>query len=381
MILTNESIVLPVAPQANHRIRFSSYEKTSPALTPEEAVGWTGNLLKDGKRISDVEIKGPGDPLATPKLTFRTLELLSGRYPEIKACVSTIGLGADKCADRLAALGVSHVTVEMQATDPEILKKIYAWVRPGRKTIPLSMVTAMLVESQEIAVRTLVQSGVRVNIRTTVFQGINDSHMAELAAAASAYGADSMELVPSVSKDETEGGDSASCSAETLDSACRQASQHLAVFKRVANDIMPSSMQTGCEQSAPIPKASPSRPNVAVASSNGMDIDLHMGQAHRMLIYGPREDGLTCFLETRPVPRAGTGKDRWSALASQCLHDCYCVLVANAGEAPRKVLGTHGIKVIISSENIQGMVDVLYHGNRKKGKCSLGSASAMLMGA
>ncbi len=365
-----ECLVLPVAPQANHRMRFSSSGKTSLAMTPEEAVDWIGDLLKGGKNISAVEISGPGDSLATPELTFRTLELLAERYPGIEACISTIGIGAEECADRLAAAGVGHVTVEMYGTDPEILKKIYAWVRPGRKTIPLSRVTEMLVEIQESAVKSLVQSGIRVNIRTMVFQGINDSHMAGLTAVASAYGADSMEVIPFVIKDDTKEGASAACSAETLDAAVREASQHLAVIRNVTSVIRPPSMNTGGEQAAVMPRASPQRPNVAVASADGMDINLHLGQVDRMLIYGPREDGLACFLETRPVPPARSGEERWSALAAQCLHDCFCVLVANAGEAPRKVLAKHGIKVIVSSENIEGMVDVLYHGSRKKGRCN-----------
>ncbi len=363
-----ECLVLPVAPQANHRMRFSSAGETSPSITPEEAVEWIGDLVKGGKGISAAEIKGPGDSLATPELTLRTLELLSERYPEIEACISTIGIGAEQYADKLAAAGVSHVTIEMHGVDPEILKSIYAWVRPGRKTIPLARVTEMLVESQQRAIKSLVHSGIRVNIRAMVFQGINDSHMAELAGAAAAYGADSMEVVPFVIKDDTEEDSSAACSIETLEDAGREAARHLAVTRSVTSDIRPPSMNTGGEQISVIPKPSPERPNVAVASTDGMDVDLHLGQADRMLIYGPREDGLACFLETRPVPPAGSGHDRWSALACGCLHDCFCILASNAGENPKKVLGEHGLKVVVSSENIEGLVDVLYHGNRKK-KC------------
>ena len=106
---------------------------------------------------------------------------------------------------------------------------------------------------------------------------------------------------------------------------------------------------------------------MAVVSSGGMDVDLHLGQAKTLLIYGPREDGLTCLLETRQAPPAGSGEDRWDQLAAT-LHDCFALLAASAGERPRAVLAGHGIRVLLTEDNIEGSVDVLYGGGKKK-KC------------
>ena len=106
---------------------------------------------------------------------------------------------------------------------------------------------------------------------------------------------------------------------------------------------------------------------MAVVSGSGMDVDLHLGQAKTILIYGPREDGLTCLLETRQAPAAGSGEGRWDELAST-LHDCFALLAASAGERPREVLGGHGIRVLLTEDNIEGTVDVLYGGGKQK-KC------------
>jgi len=92
-----------------------------------------------------------------------------------------------------------------------------------------------------------------------------------------------------------------------------------------------------------------------------------LGQARTILIYGPRADGLTCLLETRQAPEPGSGESRWEQLADT-LHDCFALLAASAGGRPREVLGGRGIRVVLTEDNIEGTVDVLYGGG-KKHKC------------
>ena len=130
-----------------------------------------------------------------------------------------------------------------------------------------------------------------------------------------------------------------------------------------------SGMQTKepmSDQKKQLPRPDESRRYVAVVSSNGMDVDLHLGQAQNILIYGPREDGLICLFESRKAPVPGSGSNRWQELA-ELLSDCFVLLAASAGDAPRKILSEYGIRVILTDENIEGSVDVLYGGG-KKGK-------------
>ena len=121
-----------------------------------------------------------------------------------------------------------------------------------------------------------------------------------------------------------------------------------------------------------MPKPTKERPNVAVVSTNGMDVDMHLGQASQVLIYGPREDGLACLLMARQTPDSGGGSSRWQTLGKECLHDCFALLATHAGDAPRKEFADLGIQVILTEDNIEGLVDVLYGGGKKK-KCKKGA--------
>ena len=112
-------------------------------------------------------------------------------------------------------------------------------------------------------------------------------------------------------------------------------------------------------------KPTTQRPNVAVLSSNGMDIDLHLGQAIKALIYGPREDGLACLLEARELPEPGGGDSRWLQL-SEILKDCFVLLAASAGRKPRDILSRDGLSVLLIEDNVEGTVDALYGGGKKK---------------
>jgi nitrogen fixation protein NifB len=105
------------------------------------------------------------------------------------------------------------------------------------------------------------------------------------------------------------------------------------------------------------------RPNLAVASFNGIDVDLHIGHARQLLIYGPGEDGRVCMLEARPTPEPGGGEARWKALA-EVLEDCFALLASGAGNKPMKILEDHGIDVFITKGNMKRPVDILFDGRK-----------------
>ena len=366
--MTIDRLVLPVAPLGNKRIRFAANKKSVPAITPGEAIAWIGDLIKGGKEIKGVEIKGPGDALAIPQVLLKTLELLKNSYPEIEVGLTTLGLGAAKMAEDLAEYNIGQVTIEVEAIDPEIIQKIYAWVRPGRKTIPLAKAAPILAENQQEAVAAFVQAGFKVRIQTTVYPGINDLHVETIAQTMAKLGAASMAILPFRRDEESEENALESCDTALLSAARKQAAVHLKVDDKATASVIPPPTIDIMETGALLPKPTKERPNVAVASSNGMDVDLHLGQAERMLIYGPRDDGLACLLEARKTPESESGSLRWQKLAQECLHDCFALLAANAGENPKKILADLGIKVIIKEDDIEGLVDLLYGGGKKK-KC------------
>ncbi|MGL1863792.1 MAG: radical SAM protein [Pseudodesulfovibrio sp.] len=360
---------LPVAPRSNAKIRFADNSKAKPAMMPEEAVAWMDQIVADGNAVDIVGITGPGDPLAVPEPTLRTLRLVRDKFPEISLCLTTLGVGGDLVADELAEIGLSHITMLVDAVTPEVAEKIYAWIRPSTKTMPLPEAAKYLLNEQAKAVTAFKRAGITVKINTTVYPGYNAGHVEHVAAAMATLGADIMGVVPYLPANE-DGDHPAESGMELISTVRDRAARHMDLmpaWDECGEDVV--GLNTPGKDAAPVsvmPKPSLARPNVAVVSSDGMDVDMHLGHAVKILIYGPREDGLQCLLETREAPEPGSGSSRWKKLAT-ILHDCFVLLTASAGDTPRQILSRKGLSVLITDGEIVGTVDVLYGGG-KKGK-------------
>lgn len=351
---------LPVAPRSNARIRFAADTKNPAAITPEAAVSALEQAMSEGKKISVVGITGPGDPLTTFDLTRKTLELVRNEYPDMALCLTTLGFNGEKYAEKLADLNISHITVLVDAVDPAIAETIYAWIRPSTKTVPLPEASKILIEEQARAIKAFKNAGLTVKVNTTLYPE-NLDNIEAIAETVKGYGADIMGIIPFSPNEDS---NFPAVSEEQTATARSLAAKHI--------ELMAPWVKCGAEVEVPptstLPRPTKERPNVAVVSSTGMDIDLHLGHAHQVLVYGPRADGLNCLLETRPAPEPGGGSSRWEDLA-EILSDCFVLLTSSAGEKPRKVLESKGVRVIISEENVEGTVDVLYGGGKKGKKC------------
>ena len=356
---------LPLAPRANTRIRFAA-TGTRP-MPPEQAMEWLADLQARRNSIGGIDIHGPGDALAEPRQLFHFLDLFRRRQPDLAIRLTTSGLGSAALASRLADSGVSEVVLQVDAVQIDIIQRLYAWIRPGRRTIPLAQAAAQLAREQADGARALARAGLVVRVTTTVYPGFNDSHVAEIARKMASRQVTSMMVLPftgAAPEAAAENDCPLPCDTITLARARRQAADHLALTETPPE--APEAVNLVPLREHGLPGPTDQRPHVAVASSNGMDIDLHLGQAARLLIYGPREDGLACLLEARTVAPVPAGVARWQHLADSCLKDCFAVLVANAGEAPKKVLAGLGIRVLVCPDNIEGTVDVLFGGGKKK---------------
>ncbi|WP_417914822.1 NifB/NifX family molybdenum-iron cluster-binding protein [Candidatus Electronema sp. JM] len=361
-----ESLLLPIAPQAVCGRRFGG-GKAAAALPPAEAAAWLDELLKGGKSIGGVTVCGPGDALAAPEILFAALDLIRAKHPEFSLRVTAAGLGAAALAPKLAERNIAEISLQVEAVAAEIAEKIYTWIRPGKRTLPLAEAAAILISEQEKAVAALAQAGLKVTIQTTVYPGINDEHVTAIAEKMVQLGASSMTLLPFTPVPEEEGAPPA-CSVAVLDQAKAAAAAHLALAEYDATLLTPPGSGTAFAGTL-LPKPTKERPNVAVVSSSGMEVDLHLGQAEKILIYGPRGgDELPSLLTVRDAQEAGAGTSRWETLARECLFDCFALLAAKAGENPQKVLAEQGIKVLLAEDSIDGLVDVLYGGGKKQ-KC------------
>ncbi|MFA7383158.1 MAG: radical SAM protein [Desulfurivibrionaceae bacterium] len=356
---TPQWLILPVAPQAAARLRFCGEDKLPQAVPLRGALTWIADLLVQGNEIAGLNLHGPGDPLATPAMTGEILAMLRKHYPRLPLGVTTLGLGLAEQAGLLAGQGVARVTLLVDAVTPQTVKKIYTWIRPGKRNTPLAEAAEILIEAQAKGIAACKAIGIAVSVQTTVYGGINEEEVEEIARWASALGAESMSLLSGkgwLNKEEK----LPLVSAEAMAELAKKAALHLPVAcpQVVGGETIPSAEEGG--------KPTTARPNVAVLSSNGMDIDLHLGHAIKALIYGPRGDGLACLLAVRDLPDPGSGDTRWQELA-EILADCFTLLATHAGQKPRETLARLGLPVLLLEDNVEGTVDVLYGGG-KKGK-------------
>lgn len=358
---------LHVAPQIIARTRFaSSLPRRVSFLMPDEAVV----LLEEAMEISEgkvtiAAISGPGDPLGVPDTTFQTIALIKERFPQLRIGIKTFGIGGEAFAPQLAKAGVDYVELQVDGIQADILEKIYAWIRPGQKTLKIRDAVQLMLREQCNCVSALKFNGLKVSILTTLYPGYNLDHIKSLSRKMMELGADSLALVPYVPEADAEVRLEPPTPFE-IRSVKKTAGFYLPVIdppllSQFSEDLRDNNLTVAQF----LPGSQPDRPNVAVISSNGMDVDLHLGHAVKVLIYGPRGDGLACLLETRELPAPGAGTRRWQELA-MVIKDCFAILTASVGSNPRKILSENGIRVVVTEENIEGCVDVLYGGGKKK---------------
>ncbi|MFV0439126.1 MAG: NifB/NifX family molybdenum-iron cluster-binding protein [Desulfopila sp.] len=354
-------IRLPVAPRANHRIRFTPLTAKPPlAILPHGAIRLIAERQATGPTIGSALIAGPGDPLADVTMPLRTIALIHEAFADLPITIQTLGIGGLQHADRFEKAGITGVELLIDAVEPQIVEQIYAWIRPGFKTLKLAEAAAILVREQASAIQAFKDAGVAVRVVSTCYPTINTDHLEVVARKVADLGADEMVLTGYLVEPEADIALPELAPARLAAIAAALATS-LPVTTGQPAHALPD---IGAGQAAGLPRPQRERPNVAVVSSNGMDVDLHLGQAPQLLVYGPRADGLNCLLECRPAPPPGGGDSRWSLLADT-IGDCFALLTASAGDRPRDILDARGVRVIITKDNIEATVDTLYGGGKK----------------
>jgi nitrogen fixation protein NifB len=93
------------------------------------------------------------------------------------------------------------------------------------------------------------------------------------------------------------------------------------------------------------------RPYIAVASSEGLLVNEHLGEAEVLRIYG--WDGqMLEFIGERRTPAPGSGPQRWFDLAD-LIHDCRALLVSGVGPTPQAILRQRNIRLVI----MEGLIE------------------------
>lgn len=95
---------------------------------------------------------------------------------------------------------------------------------------------------------------------------------------------------------------------------------------------------------------------VAVATSDGKNVDLHFGSAEIFLIF-EIEDNDVNFLEMREKPKVTINEhsDRWN-VSLELLKGCDALLCSRIGQEPKEALQNKGIDVVESQKTIKGAI-------------------------
>ena len=371
-------IHLPVASRCNVQCNFCNRKfdcvnetrpgVTSGVLSPDQAIRYLDEVMSNRKDISVVGIAGPGDPFANPFETIRAMELVREKYPEMILCLASNGLNVLTYIDDIVRLNVSHVSITVNAVDPGIGARIYSWIRNGKRTIGPEEGAEIILNNQLAAIKALKEKGVIVKVNSVVIPGVNAEHIVDIAKKISETGVDIFNCMPYYPNEGSNFENIKEPAKEEINAIRKEAQKYVKQMRhctRCRADAVGllgeltdmadmEKLRAFGKQKIVAPEKKEvvlNKPFVAVASIEGMLVNLHLGEAVQLYIY--RKQGTDIVLEgLRDVPEPGGGDKRWEEL-SEVIKDCENLLVSGAGNAPKRVLEKNGIKV----HEVEGVIE------------------------
>jgi nitrogen fixation protein NifB len=374
---------LPIAPQCNIQCNYCNRKYdcvnesrpgvTSTILSPGQALAYLEGVFDMRDDITVVGIAGPGDPMANVPETLETLRLVREKYPNIILCLSTNGLGlTEEIVAELARLQVSHVTITINAVDPEIAGKVYAWARFNKHIYRGVEAGKLMIERQLAALKMIKAHGMIAKVNSIVIPGVNDKHLPVLARTLAEMGADLMNCIPLLPVAGTAFEALVEPDAKMRFRVRMECGEHVNQMTHCARcradavgklgEAMQDDLMALLSRSASLPLIpQQDRPYVAVASREGLLVNQHLGEANEFLIFGPDPEDEEAYIEIarRTAPPPGGRENRWEAL-SYILKDCRALLVNVAGPSPREVLAKNGIAIVEMDGLIEQGLDHVY---------------------
>ncbi|SBW07143.1 FeMo cofactor biosynthesis protein NifB [uncultured Alphaproteobacteria bacterium] len=333
----------------------------SELLEPAQALRKVKAVAAKIPQLTVMGIAGPGDPLANPRRTFETLRAVGREMPGLKLCLSTNGLALARHVDEIAALGVDHVTITINAVDPHVAARIYAWVTWEGRRLTGAEGAAVLIREQLRGLDQLVARGILVKVNSVMIPGINDRHLPAVSRLIRRKGAFLHNVMPLISAPEHGtafglAGRRGPTDAElqALRDACAGDMTMMWHCKQCRADAVgmlgeDRNAEFTMDKVAAIEAAGATAPRpqrIAVATSGGGVIDVHFGHAAAFAIYEVSAAGAH-RVETRPVAPYCTGEcddgDDLDRIVA-ALADCAAVACARIGRAPWERLEAAGIR-------------------------------------
>jgi nitrogen fixation protein NifB len=217
----------------------------------------------------------------------------------------------------------------------------------------------ILLENQTRAIRLLKEHGIIVKINTVVIPRVNEHHIPEISRYVAKLGADIQNCIPLIPVAGTPYESLEEPSPKVMRLIRAQTSLHIKQMSHCARCRADAVGLLGDDIGGQLAQNRQDRkvrcdflkkPYIAAASSDGVQIDQHLGKATTLWIYR-FEENKVYFVESRRVPVPDGAINRWDAIA-ELISDCSALLVSGLGRAPYKHLQSKGIMV----ESVEGYI-------------------------
>lgn len=377
----------------------------SEVLKPAEAVKKVLVVAGEIPQMSVVGIAGPGDPLANPEKTFATFEGIADHAPDIKLCLSTNGLALLDHVDQIEKLNVDHVTITINAVDPQVGQHIYSWVYFNGKRYKGIEAAEILLDRQLKGLEALTERGILCKVNSVMIPGVNDEHLKDVARVVKEKGAFLHNIMPLIVAPGTvfEKEGVRQPEAEEIHKLQEQCSGNMKMMrhcrqcradavgllgedrsdeftkdkfltlepkydaefrknfhKDLEKKIEEKRIRRKQREEKAVEKAQPSATvRIAVASRGNGKVNLHFGHAKEFMIYEVMNER-SRFLGIRKVQAfcngtAECGDEKEDVLkeTADTIKDCQMLICSGIGEGPKDYLKELGVIPIVQKGEIE----------------------------
>ncbi len=200
-------IHVPVAPRCNIQCNYCTRKFACPnenrpgvttkVISPEEAMVTIKNAVEKEPRLKILGVAGPGDALDNPA-TIATFERAQHEFPFLTRCLSTNGLLLPDKIEEIDRVGITTLTITINAVDPDVGEKIYSHVRYRGVTYRGREAFQILNRNQLEGLRQAAMRGMVVKVNSVLIPGINDEHLVEVARVVKSLGAYILNVIPMI---------------------------------------------------------------------------------------------------------------------------------------------------------------------------------------
>ena len=367
---------LPIAPRCNVQCNYcvrkfdcpneSRPGVTTKVLTPLEAFEKYKYIKSKMPNLTVVGIAGPGDALANFDETRKVLTLIREYDHEVTFCLSTNGLMLPHYALELIGLGVTHVTVTMNAVDPHIAGQIYKYIDYMDMRFEGDSAGAIILTNQLNGLRYLVSQGIICKVNIVVLKGINDQHIPQIVETVRDLGCYITNIMPFIPVEGSIFEHYPAANNKEVNRIRKQCEQimpqmyHCKQCRADAVGTLDDDQSLEYANSAKTEKTVTSiNYRFAIASKDGILVDRHFGHVNKFYIYEYTNEKAV-FLETRAIEKY-CNEPNYEADPSieeiaKVISDCDGVIAMRIGESPKKQLKARNITVFATFDKIEAAI-------------------------